>query len=225
MFKEVLKCSKGNVKTSLAGSFWHPDYCVVGLNFHLLSHKNKHECSICEKQFSLEIMLKNHMATHAAEKESIHGCEEKGCDVVTQEQLIRHKNTAHCAENCPPEVSAYDDETEDEADKEKEEEKRETETPPAKSFTCAKCDTAFTEFEQLKEHLETHEESNKNAEPVEQGGGEPLAKEETERVETPMESERVETPMESKDCFTTSPSITTTNITPEGTSMEVLQSW
>ena len=87
-------------------------FFITGLNFHMLSHKNKHECTICGKQFSLEIMVKNHMATHS-EGDSAYACAEDGCDAVfvTQEQLSRHQHTAHdAAKSQKP--SAYDEDTE-----------------------------------------------------------------------------------------------------------------
>ena len=125
----------------------------------MLSHKNKHECTICGKQFSLDIMLKNHMATHN-DGDSAYACAEDGCDAVfvTQEQLSRHQHTTHNAAKSQK-TSVYDEDTEIETE---EEEMNQCESA---SFTCAKCNATFSEFDHLKEHLEMHEEIEENCQP------------------------------------------------------------
>ena len=176
-------------------------HLFLGLNFHMLSHKNTHECTICKKQFSLEIMLKNHMASHNGSG-SAYACTEDGCDAVsvTQEQLSRHSQTAHTGVKADK-STAYDEDTEIET----EDEEMDTTNAPA-SFTCAKCNTSFSEFDHLKVHLEKHEEMDGN-------NGE-------EGTETGPDGARDGTASYSD---TTIPSFNTTN-TNEGTSIQIGQS-
>ena len=99
------------------------------------------------------------MATHN-DGDSSYACTEDGCDAVfvTQEQLSRHQHTTHdAAKSQKP--SAYDEDTEIETE---EEEMNQSESD---SFTCAKCNATFSEFDHLKEHLEMHEEIEEDCQP------------------------------------------------------------
>ena len=167
----------------------------------MVSHKNKQECTVCGKKFSLEIMLKNHMATHN-DGSSSYACAADGCDAVfvTQEQLSRHEHTTHEASKSQK-SSAYDEDTEIETEEE------ETNQSESASFTCAKCDATFSELEHLKEHLEKHDEMEVDLEPAKTG----------EIVDSAQE----ELANNSAD---TTPSINNTE-TSEGTSIPVGESW
>ena len=168
----------------------------------MLSHKNKHECTICGKQFSLEIMVKNHMATHS-DGDSAYACAEDGCDAVfvTQEQLSRHQHTTHdAAKSQKP--SAYDEDTEIETE---EEEMNQSESD---SFTCAKCNATFSEFDHLKEHLEMHEEMEEDCQPA--------------KVDEEPSADSAQDGIVDNSCDTV-PSINTE--TSEGTSLQVGESW